>query len=217
MFVIKCHQSDSDEQAQTVRAVTDPLRHILSQLSTPAPLSPPTVAWPQARAWEEPATHSGQPRQECKHKALTDMAGMAPEFLAKTTIINSRCPELKKKKKKLKPKDIHVMLARSKQFVKEKTAGEKKKVGEESWSQSSHGRGAGSGIDVMSAFLRDTHETVLTWRVPHIQLDPVLVYLETGCVVLKHCGHVVLKNTGFHWCYWQKKKLVFTQQQASED
>lgn len=81
------------------------------------------------------------------------MAGMAPEFLAKTTIINSRCPALKKKKK-LKPKDIHVMLARSKQFVKEMTAGreKKKKVGEVSWSQSSHGRGAGSGIDVMSAF-----------------------------------------------------------------
>lgn len=203
-----------------MRAVTDPLRHILSQLSTPAPFSPPTVAWPQARAWEEPATHSGQPRQECKHEALRDMAGMAPEFLAKTTIINSRCPALKKKKKietKRHPCDV----GKVKAICQRDDCWERKKKKKSWWGELEPVLPRSWGwewdrCDV--SFLRDTHEAVLlTWRVPHIQLNPVLVYLETGCVVLKHCGHVVLKNAGFHWRYWQKKEPVFTQKQTSED
>lgn len=59
-----------------LRQLLVPLGHILSQLSTPSPLSPPYSRLTPARAWEEPATHRVDGLgKECKHKALRDMAG----------------------------------------------------------------------------------------------------------------------------------------------
>lgn len=59
---------------------------------------------------------------------------------------------------KKKTNDIHLKLTRSKQFVKEMTAG---KAGEGSWRQSSHGRSQGQApwqgwewIDLNSVFKR---------------------------------------------------------------
>lgn len=47
----------------------------------------------------------------------------------------------------------------------------------------------------------------LTWRVPHIQLNPMFVYLKTGCVVFKHCGRVVLKTEDL--LELDQNKLIF--------
>lgn len=55
--------------------------------------------------------------------------------------------------------------------------------------------GAGRGIDFVSEKAPAEIWNDPTWCVPHVQLDPVLVYLKAGCVVFKHGGQVALKKT----------------------
>lgn len=97
-----------------------------------------------------------------------------------------------------------MMLASLEQFINEV-----EKFGARSWRQSSHGRKPGTGCQ------RQDVRECLTWRVPHIQLNPVLVYLKAGRVVFKHCRHVVLKKKKDFICssVMEKQQVTKTSQE----
>lgn len=162
----------------------------------PSPLSHPTVAWPRARSWEEPATHSGLQGEECKQQQHTQTR-LAPQLPAQTTLINSKLPNLEAKI--LKRKDTWSWIGQSNLSKCKSWRGELEAVLPRS--RPGTDTTAGLGVDWFDVSLQEKVQAeiwnCLTWRVPHVQLNPVLVYLETGCVVLKHCGYVVLKIRDF--------------------